>query len=345
MRTCSPASSRDGPHELVLEARQVAAVDRRLRGPGDDVRLVAGGQLGRVGGVAQRGADELRRRAERGHEPVDGLGVLRVERQAGELGDALEQRVDRGGQLQRPRVAAEPCHRLGQVRHRVVGVDLAPVPRATVGDEAHPRQALLGGLQQVRAATVDVDREAADLTDRLGGALEQLRAVVDRPARAEAAAGLLVREHRDDDVPGRLAPLAGHLPDDGQDHRVHVLHVHGAAAPDQAVDLLGAERVHGPVLGPRRHDVEVTVQHERGPRRVLALEPHDDAGPAGGALEQLGVEPDLGEQAHDVLGGRALPRPGVVAVVRRVDADEVAADLHDLVLGGERKRACRRPGG
>ena len=50
-------------------------------------------------------------------------------------------------------------------------------------------------------------------------------------------------------------------------------------------------------------------------------------------LEELGLDADLVEQAGDVLGGRPLPRPGAVAVVGRVDPDQVAADLDDLGLG------------
>ena len=59
-------------------------------------------------------------------------------------------------------------------------------------------------------------------------------------------------------------------PDDGQHHRVQVLHVDGAATPHAAVADLARERVDLPVLGRRRYDVEVAVHQQsvaatRGP--------------------------------------------------------------------------------
>ena len=45
-----------------------------------------------------------------------------------------------------------------------------------------------------------------------------------------------------------------------------------------------------------------------------------------------GLEADLGELLGDVLRRLPLPRAAAVAVVRRVDADQVAAEVDDLVL-------------
>ena len=53
----------------------------------------------------------------------------------------------------------------------------------------------------------DRQREAADLADRLGAALEQLRVVVDQPVRAVAAAGLLVGEEGEHDVAAGRRPV------------------------------------------------------------------------------------------------------------------------------------------
>ncbi len=167
-------------------------------------------------------------------------------------------------------------------------------------------------------------REAADLADRLGAALEELRVVVDQPVRAEPAAGLLVGHERQHDVARRLAAAArAHSPDDGERHRVHVLHVDRAAAPDAAVDDLAGERVDRPVGGVGRHDVEVAVDQQRrrgcGPR------------PRSGRRRWRGPAPTRGSSARcptsasllgDVLGGRPLRRwPGLDGV----DPDQVAA--------------------
>ncbi|HEX2050323.1 MAG TPA: DsbA family protein, partial [Actinomycetota bacterium] len=60
-----------------------------------------------------------------------------------------------------------------------------------------------------------------------------------------------------------------------------------------------------------------------------------------GALSDAGLDPDLVEQRGDPLGGLALTRGLAVAVVGRVDPDQLAAELHDLgrgVVGGLRSR-------
>ena len=79
--------------------------------------------------------------------------------------------------------------------------------------------------------------------------------------------GLLVGGEREHDVAGGLAALAQPLADDGQHHRVHVLHVDRAAAPDAAVGDLAGERVVPPVGGVGGHDVEVAVDEQGGPGR------------------------------------------------------------------------------
>ncbi len=122
------------------------------------------------------------------------------------------------------------------------------MPGPALGRQPHPGDALLGRLDEIEPArVVDGDAEPADLADRLGAPLEQLRVLVDQPVRAVRAAGLLVGDERQHDVPRRAAALAEPLPDDREDHRVHVLHVDRAAPPDAAVGDLPAERVVGPV--------------------------------------------------------------------------------------------------
>ena len=336
-----PGELGDDASCLVLEARQEPRVQDRLGPPGDDVGLVAGGQLRGVGGVPQRRADEPRARAQRGDEAVDGGRVLRVVRQAGEVRDALEQVAHGRGELQRPRVRTDPRDGGRQVRHGVVGVDLGAVARAAVRDEPQPADALLRCLQQVgtppalavRPGT-HLDGEPTHLADGLRRAREELRTGVHGVSRPVDAPGLLVREERQHDVARRGSALAHHLAHDGEHHRVHVLHVHGPAAPEHAVDLLAAERVDGPVLRGGGHHVGVTVQHQRRPARVHPGQSHDDVRPPRRGLEELRLEPDLLQRGHDVLGRCPLPRPGTVAVVRRVDPQQVLADAGDLVLGG-----------
>ena len=150
---------------------------------------------------------------------------------------------------------------------------------------------------------------------------------------AFASAGLLVGEHRHDQVAGRFATGARQLPDVGDDHRVHVLHVDRSAAPDAAVLDLGAERIDLPVAGGGRNDIEVTVHHQRIARTVRAGDPNDDTGPARVALDDHGVETDLLELPHDVLRRFAFTGAAAVTEVAGVEGDQVLADLDDLIKG------------
>ena len=60
----------------------------------------------------------------------------------------------------------------------------------------------------------------------------------------------------------------------------------------------------------------------------------DHAGPPGARFEHGRLDAGSGEERGHVLGGLALARPGVISPVGRVDADELGAELGDLVLGG-----------
>ena len=167
---------------------------------------------------------------------------------------------------------AQPADRLGQFGHRVVRVHHRAVAGRAARGQPQPGHPLLRGLQQVEALAAEGQAEAADLADRLGDALEQLRVLVHQEAGAPGAAGLLVGGEGEHDVAGRLALLAQALADDRQHHRVHVLHVDRAAAPDAVVGDLAGEGVVLPVFGVGRDDVEVTVDEQGGPGPVLAFD-------------------------------------------------------------------------
>ncbi len=216
----------------------------------------------------------------------------------------------------------------------VVVVEHGTVAGATLGPQAHPRQALLGRLDQVDPATLDRDREAAHLTDGLGAALECVPMVIDQPVRTVRATGLLVGGEREHDRPVGQTVLPGPLPDHREQDGVEVLHVDGPASPDAAVRHLARERIDLPVRRVRRDDVEVAVQQQRRLRAVRRSEGGEHVRPAGLGFDQLGGDPDLGQARRDVLRGHPLPWPGIVAVVRGVDPDQVGRDPHDLVVSG-----------
>ena len=92
--------------------------------------------------------------------------------------------------------------------------------------------------------------------------------------------------------------------------------------------------MHRPFVRVGGYHVEVPVHEQRAPRRVGALEPGHHAGPAGCRLADLRYQADLVEQPGDVLGrGPLAGAGGQVAGVRGVDADQVAAQLHDFLDG------------
>ena len=210
--------------------------------------------------------------------------------------------------------------------------------------EAHPGHALFRGLQGVEAAAADGCAEPADFADGLGDALEEVSVLVHQEAGAVLAAGLLVGGEDEDDVAWRPSAFAGALAQDGQHHRVHVLHVDGAAAPDAAVLYLAGEGVDLPVGCVGGDDVEVTVDEEGGSCGVGAFPAGDHAGAGGVGLEDGWLEARAGQDRGDMLGGGAFAGARVVTGVGGVDPDEVAAEGGDFILRGRRANRGGRGG-
>ena len=75
--------------------------------------------------------------------------------------------------------------------------------------------------------------------------------------------------------------------------------------------------MHLPVGRIGRDHVQVPVDQQRGPARVLALNAGDHAGPALVGLEDGRLEADVGQETGDMFGGLAFPGAGVVAPVSR----------------------------
>ena len=174
--------------------------------------------------------------------------------------------------------------------------------------------------------------------------------VVHQVAGTVRTARLLVGQEGQDHVAGRTAALTQALADDGEDHRVHVLHVDGAAAPDAvflgagaagagAAGACGAdvagERVDLPVRRVGGDDVEVAVDEQGGPGWSSPVMRVTTLARPGRGFQDGRLEADLGEERGDVLGRLALAGAGVVAPVGRIDPDQVAAQAGDLVLSGD----------
>ena len=176
------------------------------------------------------------------------------------------------------------------------------------------------------------DAEAADLADRLGDPLEHLRVVVHDPVAAEQSPGLLIGKEPENEVTRRFQTRSCEMADIGQHHGVHILHVDRTSPPDAAVPQLRGERIHLPVNGIGRHDIEVSMNGQSRTASIRSVDTHKDTGAPGCALDVQGVEPDLGELPHHVLGTRPLAGAGTVPRVARVDPDQIAADTSNFGL-------------
>src|SRR5690606_38513149 len=114
--------------------------------------------------------------------------------------------------------------------------------------------------------------------------LDELAVLLAEEERAVAAARLLVRHAREDEIALELGPLAREAAHDGHAHRRVVLHVDGAASPEAAVEDLAGERRMGPALGLDLDHVEAGREQERA-LPAAAAQPRDDVPAAGRALE------------------------------------------------------------
>jgi hypothetical protein len=170
-------------------------------------------------------------------------------------------------------------------------------------------------------------------------AVEQLGVLVDEPGSALQPARLLVGEHAEDDVAGRLA--GSRTQERLRHHRHRPFHVERAAPPQHAVADLSAEGRQAPALALGRDDVHVALEQERR-RLAPALDAGDQVRPVG----RRGIEPALDtcslEQAGEVTDAIGFG-------ARRVDgveADQIARDLEDfhiLSLSRLVPAAARRP--
>jgi hypothetical protein len=268
------------------------------------------------------------------------LGVGRVERLPGERADAGQELLNGFGQDQRETVPFEAVDGGGQLGHGVVGVQHRAVPGGAARRQAQPQHALLGGLDQVGPGAAERDREAADLAQRLGRAGEELRLVLDQPARPDHAAGLLVGEKSEDHIPRGYGVVALELARDGESHRDHALHVDRAAAPHVAVADLPGEGMHRPVGGVGRHHVEVAVHQQRAARRIGAGQPDDHiAAPPGARFDIGDLVAHLGELARDILRGRLFCANFFrITEIACVDRDQLAGQRDHL---GDRDRRRR----
>ena len=168
-------------------------------------------------------------------------------------------------------------------------------------------------------------RRTAELAERVPHAVEEVGVLLDEVLRAEVAAVLLVAQHREDQVAARLQLAARSAQERVDEHRDAALHVERAAAPDDAVDELGAERRVRPLLPCGLDDVDVAVEQER--RRVAGAGRRATRfGRASSRAKIRDSTPGVVEQLLHVRDALAF----VAGRVRRVEPDQVAQELDDV---------------
>ena len=196
----------DLAQERLLAARQDPAVDHRLGRRRDDVRLVAGLEHRRVGrvahGRARRSGRAGRACAARPRRRPRAPPARSISPSRSRNCRTVSVMTSGNG------VLAEPRDGGGELGDGVVVVQERAVPGHAARAQPHPAQALLRGLDEVDPLLVQREREAADLADRLGAALEEVGPVLHQPLRAERAARLLVRDEGEDDVARRHDAVA-----------------------------------------------------------------------------------------------------------------------------------------
>ena len=342
MWTREPSSSATVASNSSPWPGRIATVDLSLCSPGHHVGLVTGAEHCGVGRVARGGLHD----AGDGPEvPAQRRQVMRVELFAEYLRHHVEEQAHRVGNCTGHSYRPMPRERLSQLGHCVVFVGQRAVPCRALRDEPHPDDALLGCLRQGRPggrSASGSEKPPTSLTASVtpsnsSGWLSTIA------VRAHAPAGFLVGEEREHDGRCGRRPVRSRSRTHGQDHRVHVLHVDRAAAPHAAVGHLGRERVVRPVLRLRRHDVEVSVQ--RATRRSSlgrcpSMRATTVVRPGADSYER-GSSPTSASRAATYSAAARSPGPLAVAVVGRVDPDEVSAEVDDLGSGCVMRPSCR----
>ena len=154
----------------------------------------------------------------------------------------------------------DPGHDLCQLGNSIGVVEHRAVSGLAFRAQVQPGNSLLCCLDQVEAQIIpDSHGEAAHLADGFGHVVEHVRTIVDDPVRTVISTRLLIGGEDHHDLSGGHVIRPRPVPQGGQQHGVHVLHIHRAAAPDQAVGELTPKGGYLPVLGERGHDIQVAV--------------------------------------------------------------------------------------
>ena len=264
--------------------------------------------------------------------------------------ERLDHRANRWHEALLRTVCGHARDQLREQRHRVASQrgdrGVPCLPERGHGDG---QRRLLTDLQRVDDTAVDeLEADATTLVD--GVVAPEVRPLLEQPGHADLLhAVLLVRLRDQQQIAARLKAGAGEVGDRHAARGELVLHVAGAATPDEALVVeVRVKRRMRPVGRVSGHDVGVPHQRERRPR-AAAGQAGDQVGPVGIASHQLtghavGLEVLLDDQRGRRLASRR---------VRRIDPHELAQELDGLVAESDvhvqnptrprrRARSCRR---
>ena len=224
----------------------------------------------------------------------------------------------------------QPVQRGHETRHRRGLLRPRAVPRLSQRGEAQPVRHLLRHLDRHLHPPVQNGAPPA-FVEHVAHVGEQLGALLHEPADPEEAAGLLVGRRHEDDVAVQRHPGSTELEKGREVNDAEPLGVDGPAAIDHAVADLARQGSGGPVVGIRRHHVDVVQQHEA--RRVATGQSSPDIAAPRRRLHQLVRDALRLEDCCKEPGSGGL----VAWRVHGVDPDVLLQPLDGLI-----REICRR---
>jgi hypothetical protein len=212
-----------------------------------------------------------------------------------------------------------------------------PGTGAPVHAQLERRAHFLRARAEVERPAQELDPLARALVERVVGA-HGVRVLRAEPRQAEALAHLLVGDRREDEIAGRLEPLARERRQRDRAGRDLALHVERAAAPDLVVAQLAGPRVDLPLGSIGNHRVGVREQHQAGPV-TASRQASDQVRALRDARVELALDTALREVVAQELGRGRL----VTGRVDRVEPDQLLQQLARFVAQVGRLRQRRVP--
>ncbi len=214
-------------------------------------------------------------------------------------------------------------HCAGQLGNCIVSVNHGSVSGPGCRAKPQPTNSFFCGLNWIETQVIsDGDRESSYFANGFGGSFKKLRAVINNPRGPVLHACFFIGKKCDDHISPGPDSIARPMTHYGQDHGIHVFHVHSTTSPNEPIVDLCTKRRVGPICGYRRHNIKMSVDYECIGARVGSRNPQVNA-PAGisGCHIHLRVVPHFAQSLGAVVSyfcltdcfGRVTPITGVNA--------------------------------